>query len=360
MTTTDLPRKTIAAFIAVVLLAAAMFLWVRPPDSIRLHADFAQADGMFVGSNVAILGVHVGRVERLEPMGDRVRLTMSLPADTKVPANVEAWVMSPNVVSDQYVELTPPYRSGGTIADGAVIPVERTHSPIKWDKLVKSVNELLVTFGPQGANSDSSVGRVLEDGAKILKGRGPQVRKAILSLSQASDVVNGELPDIEALLKNLDALVQVLADNRGTVDSLTSSVDSVSAELAEQEGNIATAIESLSGVLTEVGQLVDKHGKSMSRSIKRLAGVSVELARHQRELVEILDTMPLGAENLSRAITDDGRLRVRLNFSTNSEQSERMAQLCDNISLWFCTGRGLTNPIHLPPDLPLGLLGGGN
>lgn len=355
--TQSLPRKAVAAFIAVMLLAAALYLWARPAESIKLHADFSQADGMFVGSNVSILGVNVGQVEAVEPMGEKVRVTMSLPADTKIPANVEAWVMSPNVVSDQYVELTPAYKSGRMAASGAIIPVERTHSPIKWDKLVRSVNELLVTFGPEGANKDGSFGEVLKNAATMLKGRGPQVREAILSLSQASDVVNGELPEVESLLKNLDALVEVLADNKSTVDSLTSSVDEVAGELVQQEDNIAVAIESLSGVLTEVSELARKHGKSITRSTKRLAGVSIELARHQRELIEIMDTFPLGSENMARAI-DNGKLRVRLSFTTNRDQSEGLGRLCDAVELFMCGPNGLTNPIHIPPDLR-GLLGGG-
>lgn len=352
---TSIPTRTFAAFIIAVLTASALFLVMRPAGSITVYADFTQADGMFVGSNVAVLGVNLGKVERLETRGDHVRLELSLPADTKIPAGAEAWVMSPNVVSDQYIELTPPYRGGATLTDGAVIPVERTHSPIKWDKLVKSVNELLVTFGPEGANSDGSLGRVIGNAAKMLDGRGKDVRDAIRDISQASDVVNGEMPNVESLLKSLDVLVRVLADNKSTVDSLTSSVDAVAGEFAEQEGNIADAITSLSSVMDEVGRLVKKHGKSMTANVKGLAGVSVELARHQRQLVEIVDTFPLGAENITRAISDDDKLRVRLDFSTNLSQSDRGKQLCQALPIpQLCGGPGLTNPIPLPPDLPLG------
>ncbi|MQA61732.1 MAG: MCE family protein [Actinophytocola sp.] len=359
---TSIHTRGFAAFIiAVLLTASALFLVMRPASSITVYADFTQADGMFVGSNVAVLGVNLGKVEKLETRGDHVRLELSMPADTQIPAAAEAWVMSPNVVSDQYIELTPPYRGGATLADGAVIPVERTHSPIKWDKLVKSVNELLVTFGPEGANSDGSLGRVIGNAAKMLDGRGKDVRDAIRDISQASDVVNGEMPNVESLLKSLDLLVKVLADNKSTVDSLTTSVDDVAGEFAEQEGNIADAIASLSSVMDEVGRLVKKHGKSMTANVKGLADVSVELARHQRQLVEIMDTFPLGAENITRAISDDDKLRVRLDFSTNLSQSDRGKQLCQGLPIpQLCGGPGLTNPVPLPPDQPLGLLGGGN
>lgn len=353
------PRRVLAAFVVVTLAAAGLYLWVRPQPSLTVHAHFAQADGMFVGSNVAVLGVNVGTVEELEPRGDHVRITMSVPADTEIPAHAEAWVMSPNVVSDQYIELTPPYQGGPTLDDGAVIGLDRTHSPIKWDTLVKSVNELLETFGPQGANSDGSLGRVLDNAATLLDGRGEQLRTAIRNLSQATDVVGGSMPDVKRLLRSLDKLVAVLANNKSTVDSLTRSIDDVAGEFARQENEIANAIGSLSSVLTEVSQLVKRHGAAMSGNVDRLAEVSVELAKHQRQLVEIMDTFPLAAENITRAVTDDGKLRVRLDVSTNLSQFEWGQRLCAEVAIWLCEGRGIYNPIELPPTLPPALLGGG-
>lgn len=353
------PRRTLAVLVVATLAAAALFLVFKPADKVVIHADFAQTDGMFVGSDVGILGVKLGRVDKLEPKGDYVRLTMSLPAGTKVPANAEAFVMSPSVVSDQYIELTPPYRSGATLANDAVIPLERTHSPVKWDKLVGSVNDLLVTFGPEGANRDGDIGKLLKRFATMVDGKGKTFRKSILNITQASEIVKGEMPNVESLVTSLDTLVKILSDNKSTVDSLTNSVDLAAGEFAAQENNIALALTSLSKVMDQVGQLAKDNGGRMTGSLERLAGVSVELARHQNQLVELMDVLPLAGENISRAVTDDKRLRVRFDFSTNLESNDLTGPICAQLPLPLCAGAGLTNPIPIPLDLG-GLLGGGN
>ncbi|MGH3948236.1 MAG: MCE family protein [Pseudonocardiaceae bacterium] len=356
---TSTPHRALVILMVAALAAAGLFLVLRPGDQVVVHAEFAQADGMFVGSDVGILGVKLGRVDRLEPRGDHVRITMSLPPGTKVPVNAEAWVMSPSVVSDQYIELTPAYRSGATLPNDAVIPLDRTHSPVKWDKLVGSVNDLLVTFGPDGANSDGDIGGLLKKFAAMVDGKGETFRRSILNITQASEVVKGEMPNIESLVTSLDALVKVLADNKSTVDSLTASVDAAASEFAAQDRNIAVAIASLSTVMDQVGQLARKHGDSMTGSLDRLAEVSVELAEHQNELVEIVDVLPLAADNVDRAVTPDGKLRIRFDISSNLESNNLTRRLCQQLPLPLCSGAGITNPIPVPLDLG-GPLGGGN
>ncbi|MBA0127337.1 MCE family protein [Haloechinothrix sp. YIM 98757] len=348
------PARALSLLAVAVLVAAGLFLVVRPEPSMTVHADFAQADGLFVGSDVAVLGVPVGRVVEIEPRGDRVRLTMSLPADTDVPAGAEAWVASPTVVPDQYIELTPAYTGGEKMADGAVIPTERTRSPIAWDTLVESVNDLLVALGPDGAGKDGSLGRMIDSAAGLLDGRGEKLREAILNISQASQVALDGTPDAEALLESVDALMEILVENQSTVDSLTRSVNDVAGEFARQEREVEQALTSLTSVLREVAELTGKHGDSIADSVERLADVSVHLGEQQAELTELMDTLPLAADNITRAVTDEQKLRIRLDITTNLSQFDRLRPLCAELPLPLCDGPGIVNPIPLPPELARG------
>ncbi|MFH8929936.1 MCE family protein, partial [Streptomyces pristinaespiralis] len=193
-----------------------------PHPRLTLTAEFTSTDAIFTGNTVTILGVPSGRVESVTPEGSRVRVALSLPSGTRIPADAQAWVLSPSVISDRTIELGPGYEGGEFLADGAVIPLERTHSPLTWDQLTASVNELTVALGP--GTDGGGIGDLIGEGAHALDGNGQAFNDAVQSISQASSVLAGASPDISELVKNLNTLVQLIADNQTQVDSLSNSV----------------------------------------------------------------------------------------------------------------------------------------
>ena len=90
-------------------------------DKIEVTAYFEDSAGLFVGNDVGILGVAVGKITDIEPDGDRVKVTMEIDADRAVPADAGAVVVARSVATDRYVELTPVYDGGPKLADGAEI-----------------------------------------------------------------------------------------------------------------------------------------------------------------------------------------------------------------------------------------------
>ncbi|RZS31224.1 phospholipid/cholesterol/gamma-HCH transport system substrate-binding protein [Herbihabitans rhizosphaerae] len=352
------------AFVVLALVATAVVLVVWPKPGTTIEAEFAQAEGIHPGSKVAVLGVPLGHVESVRPNGLSVTVRMTVPRGTKIPANVEAWLMSPAVISDQYVELSPAYTTGEALPDGGRIPVERTHAPVRWDKLMSSIDSLLVALGPDGANADGSLGKVLESAAALVRGRGPQFNSAITSISQASTIVATSMGDVQAVLTGVDKLVKALNANKSGVDSLAGSVNLAAAEFAGQRRTIADTITALTAAMSEVGALVRDHGATIGKDVAQLARIAGSLAGHQNQLAEVLDTMPLAMDNLSNAISPEHKLRIRLDFSTTLTQFPAGQEFCRRWPIPLCSGAGLVNPIHFPPRFadPLGLsgaLGGG-
>ncbi|WP_236808923.1 MCE family protein [Amycolatopsis albispora] len=351
-------KRGIAVVVAALLLAAAGLWYFRDRPSLTLVAEFAQADGVYPGNKVTVLGVETGTVVATEPRGGTVRVTMSLPAGTKIPPDAHAWVVTPAVISEKYVELDPPFRGGEPAGDGTVIPVERTHAPLAWDDLVRSLDTLLVAAG------DGSLGQAVHNGANALDGNGAKLRDAVHDISQASELLAGHSGDLTGLLGSLDRLVAVLGEHKSTVDSLSGSVSQAAELFGAQRGTISASVTQLAEALRQVSGLIEQHGQPLTGDLARLSELSTTILAHQGQLTEILDTAPLAFDNFGRAVTPDGRLRIRLNISTNLSQLPGAYELCRQYPIPLCSGAGIVNPIPFPPGAVDGLglnsvLGGG-
>src|SRR5690606_9146850 len=72
-----------------------------------VHADFAEAGGIFEGAEVTYRGVAVGRVGALVPTSSGVRVELVLDDDSRVPADTVAVIANRSAIGEQYVDLQP-------------------------------------------------------------------------------------------------------------------------------------------------------------------------------------------------------------------------------------------------------------
>ena len=73
---------------------------------------FDNSNGLFPGDDVRILGVPVGKIEKIEPQPQRVKIWFWFDRKYKVPADVNAVILSPQLVTGRAIQLTPAYTSG--------------------------------------------------------------------------------------------------------------------------------------------------------------------------------------------------------------------------------------------------------
>ena len=111
----------LALLSVVLMLTASCSSLPFSGGKMEVTAYFEDSAGLFVGNDVGILGVTVGKITSIEPDGDQVKVTMEVDDDYDVPADAGAVVVARSVATDRYVELTPVYRKGPKMEDGAEI-----------------------------------------------------------------------------------------------------------------------------------------------------------------------------------------------------------------------------------------------
>ncbi len=85
-------------------------------------AYFANSNGIFPGDEIRVLGVPVGKIDTIEPQPDRAKISFWVSGKYKVPADVQAVIISPQLVSARAIQLTPVFTGGPEFPDNGVIP----------------------------------------------------------------------------------------------------------------------------------------------------------------------------------------------------------------------------------------------
>jgi len=309
--------RIVGALVVVALVAGAYAFWPRQ-DKVHVTGEFTRAVGLFPGSDVRILGVAVGKVTEVTPMGDKVEVKFEFDRKYKVPADAKAAVVAPSLVSDRYVQLLPAYTAGPVLQDNAQIGLDRTAVPVELDRISSSLDDLLVALGPTGANKDGAFADVLDTGAKNLGGQGQKLHDTNRDLSKALETLSGGRNDLFGTVKNLQAFTTMLATNDDQVRRLNSDLANVSEQLDGERDDLAAALKNLAVALSEVSSFVHDNRAGLTTNLKQLASVTGTIAEQRDALAETLTNAPVAISNLQNAYNPDtGTLDTRANVNEN-------------------------------------------
>ncbi|OLT11474.1 ABC transporter substrate-binding protein [Pseudonocardia sp. CNS-139] len=302
--------------VLVVLLAGGLYVLMQPPGR-EVTAYFRSAVGVFEDNSVRVLGVSVGRITEVVPDGDRVRVVMHLDdPDLRLPADARAVVVSPSLVTGRYVQLTPTYSGGPELADGAVIPVERTAVPLGVDDLARAATDLADALGPNGVNAQGALSDVLDVGAANLGGNGQALNSTIHNLGELSGTLADSREELFGTVTELQSFVSMLAANDAEVREFNGRLASVAGFLADERGDLAAAVHELSVALGDVADFVRDNRDVLHSNVDRLTEVTDVLVKQRNALAEILDVAPAALGNLALAYNgSSGTLDTRADIN---------------------------------------------
>jgi phospholipid/cholesterol/gamma-HCH transport system substrate-binding protein len=292
-------RTTLIALVCVFVLVLVTGLWwlSRPAGATRLTAYFDRAVGLYEGSAVRVLGVRVGTVDRVVPDGPAVRVDLTVDHEYPIPAGASAAIIASSLVSDRYVQLTPAYIDGPRMASGAVIPRERTATPVEIDELLRSVDTLSTALGPDGANKTGALSEVLDTTAANLDGNGAELNTTLVQLGKLADTLGRSRGDLFATVDNLNKFTATLARSDAQVRQFQSRLADVSGYLGSERGQVGDTLDALAGSLGQVSSFVKDNRELVASNLRQLTDVTQALVDERKALAEVIDVAPLGSSN---------------------------------------------------------------
>lgn len=296
-------RRTTRIGVAVALVAALVtggyFVLTATEHSARkqIVAYFENSNGVFVGDDVRIRGVNVGKIESIEPEPTRVRISLWIEDQYVVPADVKAAILSPTLVSSRAIQLTPPYAGGTELSDDAVIPEDRTAVPMEFDDFRAQLEKLTDTLQPTEPGGVSTLGEFVNVTADNLRGQGPAIRNAIIKLSQTVSALGDHSDDTFTSIKNLSMLVSALQGSTDLIRQLNQNLASVTGVLANDDAEVGNAVRDLNAVVGDVQTFVAENRESLGTTTDMLASVSQAANDSLDDLKQLLHIAPTTLAN---------------------------------------------------------------
>lgn len=295
------PLQIAAGALAAVLLLVGAVILVRQTvlKPTTVTAYFSSATAIYAGDEVKVAGVRVGTIDRIEPQGSQARLTLRVDRKVPVPADAKAVIVAPNLVAARFVQLTPAYHRGDgpTLADGAVIPRERTAVPVEWDEVKTQLNRLATELGPRSGISGTSASRFIETAANAMDGNGAKLRETLAQLSGVARIFAEGSGNIVDIIEGMQTFVTALRESDQQIVVFESRLATLTSVVNDSRSSLDAALNDFSGAIDKVRDFVAGSRAETVEAVSGLAEVTQTLAEAKNAIRNILHVTPNAIAN---------------------------------------------------------------
>lgn len=318
-------------------------------ERIRFTADFENVAGVYEGNDVSVLGLAVGRIDKIEAKGSYVEVTMSIDKNVKVPADAIAATVSPQLITNRHVELTPAYSGGPTLANGDHIPLERTRTPVELDRILANFDQLGASLGGDNVNGPMA-SRVA---FPLLDGNGDKLKQTLDQLSAAFKVTIANKDQISNTIVKLNDITSIVADNDATVREFSGRLTDLMALMGEQGPGLQAVLQQLNDFVNNTSSVIAEHRDQFGGAMTRLTAITDQMRQNSRSLTELVDVAPLLFQNLDNAVSREHRA-VRLHALADKSvlDGEMLSTFCERVGMRV-DGCRTGKPEDFGPDLGL-------
>ncbi|BBZ47186.1 virulence factor Mce family protein [Mycobacterium parmense] len=285
------------ALALVAALVGGVYVLTSTGNTRSVVGYFASAVGLYPGDQVRILGVPVGQVDSIEPRPSDVKITMSVSKDVRIPSDAKAIIVSPNLVSARFVQLTPAYTGGPALPPGGSIDLARTAVPVEWDEVKEALTQLASQLGPTTGSMQGPLGAAINQAADTFNGNGESFHNALQELSQVAGRLGDSRGDIFGTVKNLQVLVDALSNSNEQIVQFAGNVASVSQVLADSSRHLDTTLGTLNKALSDVRGFLHENNSTLVDTVNNLNDFAKTLSDQSDNIEQVLHVAGPGISN---------------------------------------------------------------
>jgi phospholipid/cholesterol/gamma-HCH transport system substrate-binding protein len=279
---------TIASIVGVVVM---MFAYMQVPTllgigRLAVTLELPSGGGLYRFGNVTYRGVQIGKVTGVKLTEDGAEAELSLNTSPKIPADLQANVLSVSAIGEQYVDLRPRTESGPYLEDGSRIPVADTTIPQEVGPMLDQVSKLVDTI-PGDRISD-----LLDESFKAFNGAGPDFQSLLDSGSKLADDINGISDETRRLIDDSGPLLESQAETTDQIRTWARSLAGVTGQIAQNDPEIRAILQRGPGFAHEVSSLLHQVKPTLPILLANLTTIGQILVTYNPSLEQLLVMFP--------------------------------------------------------------------
>jgi virulence factor Mce-like protein len=306
-------RIQLAIFVIVgtIGVIAMVLFYIQAPTLLGIGRmtvtlELPATGGLYRFSNVTYRGVQVGKVTAVALAANGAKATLSLGTSPKIPANLQADVLSVSAVGEQYVDLRPRTDSAPYLHDGSVIAMGDTTIPQAVGPMLDQVNALVKSL------PKNKIGQLLDEAFQAFNGAGYDLGSLADSSSRISADANSIVDRTRALTEDSGPLLDAQAQTTDSIRRWAHSLAGISDVLANDDSKVRTILRNGPGALDEASRLFEQIKPTLPVLLANLTTIGQIGITYHPSLEQVLVLLPASVAYTSTAASmnwPDGKSR---------------------------------------------------
>ncbi|MFA9429381.1 MCE family protein [Egicoccus sp. AB-alg2] len=266
------------------------------------EAELADAAGLKAGDFVYVAGHRAGEVLSVDVDGALVRVRFSSTAP-ELPADSMVSVILSNTLGKRGLSLTPGTATA-TLADGDVIPLARTSTPIDLPEVGDRATELL---GGLDVEAMQELTTALAD---VTEGNREDVERLLRGVEDVSRIVSDRRDELQTVLDRATTLVDAAAEKDQELVAIIDDFGSVLDRLVQRREDLSRLLEVTASQSEATAALVGDNREQLDRVLASFHEDLEVIDRHQVDLAHTLAYLGVSVYGFSSIGVSGGEARV--------------------------------------------------
>ncbi len=284
-------QLAIFAIVGIIGVIAMVLFYIQAPTllgigRITVTLDLPATGGLYRFSNVTYRGVQVGKVTAVALTATGAKATLSLGSSPKIPANLQADVLSVSAVGEQYVDLRPRTDSAPYLHNGSVIAMHDTTIPQAVGPMLDQVSALIKSL------PKNKIGQLLDESFQAFNGAGYDFGSLADSSSRISADANSIADRTRTLTEDTGPLLDSQAQTTDSVRRWTRSLAGISDVLVTDDSRVRTLLQNGPEAANETSRLFEQIKPTLPVLLANLTTIGQIGVTYHPSLEQLLVLLP--------------------------------------------------------------------